>query len=254
MMTPTRGLRERQEPDHERDQPAGEDSAHHQGEEIVIHAGEADLFHRLARARLERVGVAHDPGDQKCTDEIGRQHDGPEPNDVAKSAQIVLAQERQNNRQRVFGEKLLPAQDDDQKTDAVAELRDQQPPGCGRQVAAQEPFAHERKPHRQTGRETGPRERGVGAFELVLPFLLDGFVNDMSTRVRCAPRLASLLSRPFLLAGRRPSPSRFIGWLCLRSKDRFRIATGNPAGGDPAEAAENSAEQKRDRRQRNEIR
>ncbi len=114
-----------QEPDHEGDQPSGKDAANEQRPEVVIHRGQAEFLHRLVHFRADPIGVTEQPGDGKAADQIGHQHNRPEPRHIVESAAVMFAQERQDDGESVLGEELLPAEDDDEKADAVTELGDQ---------------------------------------------------------------------------------------------------------------------------------
>src|SRR5205814_4375072 len=89
---------------------------------------------------------------------------------------------RQDDGERVLGEALLAAEDDDEEIDGIAELRNERTPGSVRQQGAQEALADQREAHREPGRQPGEEERAAAALELVAPFAIDGFVDDAGMR------------------------------------------------------------------------
>jgi hypothetical protein len=177
-----RRLRKRQKPNHERDQPTREDAAHEQRKESVIHALQTDFLDRLAYVWLDRVGVPHQPRDREGADQIRDEDDDPETRDVPKGAQVMLAQQRQDDGERVLGEQLLPAKDDNEETDAVAEPRNQWAPRRVRKMTGEDTFAEQREPHRNLRGQTRPRECAFGSVKLVPAFLFNRRLDNLPVR------------------------------------------------------------------------
>ena len=84
---------------------------------------EAELLHRFPHFRARRASVF--PSSQaiaKCADEIGSRARSPRAARHSKNRTSRLAQKRQDDGERVFGEKLLPAEHDHEEADASSRI------------------------------------------------------------------------------------------------------------------------------------
>ena len=89
-----------------------------------------------------------------------------------------MHQQRNDGREGVFREQLLPSQDDDDKAEGVPEFRQQRCPHGIRQMGADETFGHERKAHRQAGRKSRPCQCGRRPVQFRFAFFSDRLMND----------------------------------------------------------------------------
>ena len=72
------------------------------------------------------------------------------------SGRSGLGNERQDRRYRVFGEQLLPCEDDQQEAECIAEPGQKRPPRCIRQMLMQDRLSEYRKADRQSRGDAGP--------------------------------------------------------------------------------------------------
>ena len=85
--------------------------------------------------------------DRRRADQVGEQNDRPEAADVCECLRVAVLEQRQDRRQRVLGEELLPAEDHRDEAEAIAELRHQRPPRRVGKVGHEQAFAEHREAH-----------------------------------------------------------------------------------------------------------
>ena len=177
-----RRLGERQQPDEQRDQPAGEDAARRA-------ASPNPCRMRLA-AELDELapdGAGRTPPVRATSARTAARPAGSPParrptaGARCRSVRRVLPlQQRQHRRQRVLGEQLLAAEDDDQEPDAVPELATSGRHARVRQVVR---GAGPRRPSRSpsTARPPArPEQRRRRPLQLLVGLLEDGLVDDLA--------------------------------------------------------------------------
>src|SRR4051794_10090505 len=96
-----------------------------------------DLIEAVVQLGIERAATRGDPAKDQSADQIRDQNDRPEMQHFDEVAQRFAREQRQNHRERVFREELLPAENNDEEPDAVAERRDERPPRSIRQMVMQ---------------------------------------------------------------------------------------------------------------------
>ena len=172
--------------------------------------------------RLSNASVFASTSARVRAGEVRQQHDHQEPRDVAQRPSVASRKQRQNHRQRVLGEELLAAEDDDEKAEAVAEVDDQRTPLGVRQMRAQQGHADERKTHRKSGRETGPRQRGSRPLQFIRAFFTDCVIDDGAARGRSLFRLffALFVAHPGSGVCKKRPPFAVGATIALREMER----------------------------------
>ena len=108
--------------------------------ERTFHGLAPDLNELESCCVIERDAETGRPGRGQATQEICGQDDGPKAHDVGEPAERFLAQERQNGREGILCEQLLPAENNDDKAETVSEFGDERLPIGGRKVSGEQAF------------------------------------------------------------------------------------------------------------------
>ena len=97
----------------------------------------AAVFKRVERPVLDHLGAREHEREHECADDVRGEHRDPQPPDVRERVAIAPPHQRQDHRQRVLGEELLPAEDHDHEAELVAERGDERHPARVWQIRAQ---------------------------------------------------------------------------------------------------------------------
>jgi hypothetical protein len=184
-----------EQPDHQRDQPAGEDRAGEQRQEAALCRIEPERQERGADLWREDAGRGS-KREEQCAEQVCGEDDGPEARDIAEPPPVV--EQGQHDVERGFGKQLLPPQHDDEEARGVAQVRHERAPRRIGEVGVQYPFGNEREAHRQPGGEARPGDRRRGAVELLFALDADRLVDDQRAGVLAPLGLSFLLGVEFL--------------------------------------------------------
>ena len=99
--------------------------------------------------------MTEQPRESERADQVCEEHDRPESRHIPEHADFLFSQQWQDDGERVLREQLLTTEDDDEKSDAVTELRDEWRPSRLRQMKLQKRFRDHRESHGKPGREPG---------------------------------------------------------------------------------------------------
>jgi hypothetical protein len=192
------GVRAGDEPGYCGDDPAAHDAAPEDGGGGVVEGFEAEAGECLHDLGLERVSEGNDGGEGECTEDVGGENGGPQAEGVPEV--LFFGKDKGDGIERVFGEELRTAEDDDDEAKRVEHLGDEENfagrSGAGGGEECDGDGVSERgEAHEDAAGEAGDGEGDAGAAEL-----LTGVVGYLLVDVLCAGALEILLR---FLAGRR---------------------------------------------------
>ncbi len=167
-----------QHPDHECDEPSGEECAQDDGPESRTDVRGSDVDHGALDGGLKEVSAGDQQSEEKCAGDIGGQDDGPEAQNFRDHLKIFVQQKRKDDGERVLGEELLAAEDDDQKAEGITGAGDERAPRRIGEIRGEGGFGEQRETHGKSGGQGGPRQSDGVTLEFFLAFEADGFVDD----------------------------------------------------------------------------
>lgn len=115
-------LGEGEQPDHHRDQPAGEDAFEHHNRERVFERFVADLVHGVLDVGVKKGLGSERPGEKKGAEQVCNENDHPEAEDIEQHLFTAIKEQGKDGGERVLGEKLLAAKDDDEESGGIAQV------------------------------------------------------------------------------------------------------------------------------------
>jgi hypothetical protein len=165
-------------PDHERNEPPGKDCTQDDRPESLANVSGGNVDHGALNSRLEEVSAGDQQSEEKCAGDIGGQDDGPETQNFHDHLKIFVQEEGKDDGEGVLCEKLLAAEDDDQKAEGITGAGDERAPRRVGKIRGEGSFGEQRETHGESGGQGGPSQSDGVTLELFLAFETDSFIDD----------------------------------------------------------------------------